>query len=326
MKQILKQSPKIYIIHENEEWIIPLKKELDKLQFPYVDWFINTGEIDLTNVPANGVFYNRMSASSHTRNHRYAVEFTEPLLCWLQAHGRRVVNNRNAILLEVRKAEQYLALNKYGIKTPKTFVARGKEFILKAAKKFDNNPFILKPNRGGKGTGVQLFKFTNSLEEVLNNDWNELSLDGITLVQEYIEPKDGCIVRVEFIGGEYYYAVREDASDGFELCPADDCHVEDTFCPTTEDVSLNKAKFEIIKNYHNPDLDKYKDFLKNSGMEIAAIEYVVNKNGEKYVYDVNVNTNYNSIAERNHRKNLNGMRQIALFLGEELKIIQNKMT
>ena len=104
MTQILKQKPKIYIIHENEEWIIPLKKELDKLQFPYVDWFINTGEIDLTAAPPKGVFYNRMSASSHTRNHRYAVEFTEPLLCWLQVNGRRVVNNRNSILLELRKS------------------------------------------------------------------------------------------------------------------------------------------------------------------------------------------------------------------------------
>lgn len=322
MTQILKQKPKIYIIHENEEWIIPLKKELDKLQFPYVDWFINTGEIDLTAAPPKGVFYNRMSASSHTRNHRYAVEFTEPLLCWLQAHGRRVVNNRNSILLEVRKAEQYLALNKYGIKTPKTFVVSGKEFIRKVVKKFDNNPFILKPNRGGKGIGVQLFKSINRLEEVLNNDWNELSLDGITLVQEYIEPKDGCIVRVEFIGGEYYYAVRVDASDGFELCPADDCHAEDVFCPTTENVSSKKEKFEIIKNYYNPDLDKYKAFLKNSGMEIAAIEYVENKNREKYVYDVNVNTNYNSLAEKKHGEELSGMRQIALFLGEEIKRIQ----
>ena len=34
-------------------------------------------KIDFSNIPPNGVFYNRMSASSHTRGHRYAPEDTK---------------------------------------------------------------------------------------------------------------------------------------------------------------------------------------------------------------------------------------------------------
>ena len=78
-----------------------------------------TLEVDLESVPPEGIFYNRMSASSHTRDHRYAVEMTGTVLAWLESHGRKVINGRRALQLEIRKSEQYLALKKNGIKTPK---------------------------------------------------------------------------------------------------------------------------------------------------------------------------------------------------------------
>lgn len=59
---------KIYIIHENNEWTDHLTKRLDQLQLPYESWHLDQGIIDLTTQPPEGVFYNRMSASSHTRN------------------------------------------------------------------------------------------------------------------------------------------------------------------------------------------------------------------------------------------------------------------
>jgi hypothetical protein len=59
--------------------------------------------MDLTQSPPEGVFYNRMSASSHTISHRYAAEFTGAVLAWLEAHGIRVVNNSNALKLEVTR-------------------------------------------------------------------------------------------------------------------------------------------------------------------------------------------------------------------------------
>jgi hypothetical protein len=39
--------------------------------------------------------------------------------------------------------------------------------------------------------------------------------------------------------------------------------------------------------------------------------------GVRYTYDVNTNTNYNSDAEKN--AGMSGMKQIALFLKEELQ-------
>jgi hypothetical protein len=307
-------TTKIYIIHENDEWITQLKSELENLNQPYETWFIDELELDLDSAPPQGVFYNRMSASSHTRDHRYAPEMTAALLSWLKAHGRTVVNDRDALRLELSKVEQYCALNAAGIKTPNTVAVNSLGMMMDAAIKLNELPFIVKPNRGGKGTGVQLFYTLAGLQSTLDSGGLGESLDGLWLIQTYVKPSDGCITRVEFIGGEMIYAVRVDASGGFELCPADSCHVNDDFCPT-DGVS---AKFSIHQNYQNDDIPKYKTFLKANGIGIGAIEYAKDESGQRYVYDVNTNTNYNNGAELKVGGEIQGMRRIAEYLTSEL--------
>jgi glutathione synthase/RimK-type ligase-like ATP-grasp enzyme len=316
-------QPKIYILHENKEWIQPLLQALEEMELPHEEWFLDQGMVDLQQLPPEGIFYNRMSASSHTRGHRYAVEFTAPVLAWLEQHGRRVINGRRALQLEVRKFEQYLALQSHDIPTPHTIAAVGREEVLEAARSMNKEPFILKPNRGGKGAGVQLFENITALEDFLDTANTEFSLDGVSLVQEYIPPVDGSIVRTEFIGGEFYYAVRVDASDGFQLCPADNCSPGDEFCPTSVKPSEGPEKFSLIKDYDNPDIPKYERFLADNGIDIAGIEYVKDESGNRYVYDVNTNTNYNREAERRAGDQQKGMWEIARFLGAELNKQEN---
>jgi len=311
--------PAVYVIHENDEWVVPLREAFDELSIPYNEWFVNEGGVDLNAVPPEGVFYNRMSASSHTRSHRYAVELSEPLLAWLEAHGRRVVNGRRSLQFEVRKFEQYLALKSAGIRTPDTIAASGKEEILKAARHFNRTPFIAKPNRGGKGLGVQLFNTVEELERQLSEN-DRLSLDGITLIQEYIQPADSKITRMEFIGGEFYYAVEVDTSDGFELCPADACVVEDQFCPAPGEENEPKKKFRLAESFDDPELiSGLESFFKSIDAEIAAAEFVENADGNRFVYDINMNTNYNQQAELDAGNKKRGMHRIAEFLGKELE-------
>jgi hypothetical protein len=228
----------------------------------------------------------------------------------LKSHGRTVVNDRDALRLELSKIEQYMALKSEGITTPETIAVNSLDLLYEAAVNLNRTPFIVKPNRGGKGTGVQLFYTLNGLKSSIANNSLGDSLDGIWLVQTYIKPSDGCITRVEFIGGKFLYAVRVDASGGFELCPADSCHVNDDFCPT-DGVS---DKFSIHQNYINDDIPKYERFLANSGIGIGAIEYAKDEAGKRYVYDVNTNTNYNNGAELKAGGDLQGMRRIAEYL------------
>ena len=306
---------KIYIIHENDEWTRHLTKRLDALQLPYETWHLDKGIVDLTAEPPEGVFYNRMSASSHTRGHRYAPELAGGVLRWLEFHKRKVFNGTGALQLELSKISQYTALEASGIRTPKTIGAVGREQILEAAEKLGKTPFITKHNRAGKGLGVQLFQTIEALSAYLDSPAFEEPVDGITLIQEYIQAPEPFITRAEFIGGKFLYAVRVDTSEGFELCPADSCQIGDAFCPVGEEEE--RPKFQIVDNVDSELIGKYEDFLAANGIDVGAIEFIQGTDGEIYSYDVNTNTNYNADAEA--KAGLYGMLQLAEFLGSALK-------
>src|ERR1700757_751177 len=137
----------IHVIHENAAWLEPLAAALDRDGLPWRDWFLDRGVFDLSRPPPEGVFYNRMSASSHTRDHRYAAELTASVLAWLERHGRRVVNGGRALHLAISKARQYAALEAAGIRTPDTVLVAGKDLLVDAGRqRFGDRPFILKPN------------------------------------------------------------------------------------------------------------------------------------------------------------------------------------
>src|SRR3954451_228410 len=121
---------KIYVIHENEAWVEPLRDAFGELGLPYQEWFLDQGVLDYSSAPPHGVFYNRMSASSHTRDHRYAPELTSAVLAWLEAHQRRVINGSRALQLEINKIAQYAALSRFGIRTPRTLAAVGRKHVI----------------------------------------------------------------------------------------------------------------------------------------------------------------------------------------------------
>lgn len=306
---------KVYILHENSEWTKPLIEALESLKTPYEEWFLDEGMIDLSQIPPEGVFYNRMSASSHTRDHRYSPEYTAGVLDWLEAHDRKIINKSRALQFEVSKIKQHVQLEKSGIKTPKTIAAIGKNQIIKAAKQFEGS-FITKHNRAGKGLGVKLFHNTKALESYVNSEEFEPSVDGITLIQSYVEAPEPFIIRNEFVGGKFIYSVSVDTSNGFELCPADVCSVEDAFCPVGE----TENKFTILEGFEPPDLKAYELFLKNNDIHIAGIEMIKDASGQYYSYDVNTNTNYNSDAEKVAGKY--GMKEIAKYLTNELNTLK----
>ena len=303
----------IYIIHENDEWLIPLRESFKKIKAPYKEWHMNKVNIDLKGPAPSGVFYNRMSASSHSRGHRYAPEKTRDLLKWLERDKKRVINNSRALELEISKIEQYKELEKFNIKFPKTLSTKNKNELIERSKEF-NKPFITKHNRGGRGLGVKYFENSKELEKYATSQDFEDSIDSITLLQEYIASKEKIITRVEFVKGKFLYAVQVDTSEGFQLCPADACNVVEKFCPANPDGN----KFMILKDYENSEIKKYEKLLKENGIEVAGIEYIKDQNGTHYTYDINTNTNYNSIAERKIKNK--GMDTIAKFLNDELKL------
>ena len=321
---------KIYVIHENKAWVKPLQEAFHERGLPFEEWFLDEGVIDLSSVPPHGVFYNRMSASSHSRGHRYGPEYTGAVLAWLGRHGRRVINDGRALQLEISKVAQYAALSTHGIQTPKTVAAIGRDAIVDAARRL-KTPFITKHNRAGKGLGVRLFREMAALAQYVSGDEFDPPVDGITLIQEYIEAPEPFITRVEFVGGRLLYAVRVDASQGFELCPADACRVDDAFCPAeggSEPKLDDSPMFQVIEGFGTragdefvfPLVGRYKRVLASHGIQIAGIEFILNAQGVPFTYDINTNTNYNREAEATAGRY--GMREIATYLGDELAALR----
>jgi len=310
----------IHVIHENAAWLEPLAAALDRQALPWRDWFFDRGVFDLSQPPPEGVFYNRMSASSHTRGHRFAAELTAAVLAWLEGHGRRVVNGSRALDLEISKLRQYAALEAASIRTPDTVLVAGKELLSAAARQhFAAGAFILKPNRGGKGLGVRLFYTVDALGDYIDGLDYEPPVDGLYLLQEYIRAPVPLITRAEFVGGRFMYAVEVDTSDGFELCPADACAVGDAACPATEGP---RAKFTIVDDIDAGLKRRYEAFLSANGIDVAGIEFVTDRAGAVFTYDVNTNTNYNPDAEA--RAGRSGMETLARYLGAELEHVSRR--
>jgi glutathione synthase/RimK-type ligase-like ATP-grasp enzyme len=209
------------------------------------------------------------------------------------------------------------------VRTPRTVGAVGRENIVSAAQRFSGS-FITKHNRAGKGLGVRLFHGVDALKSYVESDGFEDSVDGVTLVQEYIRAPEPYITRVEFVGGEFLYAVRVDTSLGFELCPADVCQVGDAFCRVGESAGVADTspvsaapRFQIVKDFADPIIYRYRQFIADNGIGIAGIEFITDAAGEIYTYDVNTNTNYNPAAEE--ETGIYAMRAIARYLSQELR-------
>lgn len=288
----------IYILHENEEWLPPFREAFKRAGLNFGEIDLSKGAINLDKEPPKGVFWSRMSASSHTRGHAFAKDYARAIFAWLARYNRRIVNPLSVLELEVSKVAQYLALNSAGFRTPKTLAAFGKADLSKIAQNLQT-PFIIKHNQGGKGLGVRLFESFAEFEESLNSSEFEQSADGIYLAQEYVKSKAPFITRIEFIAGKFHYAVRVDTSDGgFELCPAEACEIERkpklaaAACDIGAKFSLRdeiKAEFPLVKKLEN--------FLQAHKIEIAGVEFIENLQNELVVYDINTNTNYNKALE-----------------------------
>jgi hypothetical protein len=283
---------KVYVIHENPDWYAAIGAALDRAGVPHEPWLLGDAVIDLSSAPPPGVFWSRMSASSHTRGHPHAKDQTRGVLSWLHAHDRRVVNGRRALELEMSKADQLIALRAAGFDVPRTIAVAGTSRLAQAARALPA-PFVSKHNQGGKGLGVALFASHAEFEAHLAGPGYEAPVDGITLLQEYLVAARPQITRAELVGGEFVYAITADtARGGFQLCPADACAV-----PGAGGGGPAASLFALRRDFDHPILGQYEDFAARSGIEIAGFEFIETADGRLVTYDINTTTNYNAEIE-----------------------------
>lgn len=298
------QTPKpLGIYYEHPDWYRPLFQELDRRGVGYEAVQADAHRFDPSETTAPyAVVFNRMSPSAHTRGRAHVIFYTSHYLAHLERLGVRVINGSDAWRTEISKASQLGLLESLGLRYPRARVIHEPSQASDAAHGL-RFPVVLKPNIGGSGAGIRRFDSPAALARAAAAGELQLGLDSTALVQEYIPPAEGRIVRVEVLNGKYLYAIRIYTSgDTFNLCPADVCQAVDgaelarPACPV--DAPKNNLRVEA---YTPPThvIDAVEQITAASGIEIGGVEYLVDdRDGEPCFYDINALSNFVADAPR----------------------------
>ena len=243
------------------------------------------------------VVVNRTSPSSHRRGHGRVLFYTEPLLAHLEAIGVPVINPLAAWRFEKSKALQVDLFERLGVRYPPSVVVNGVTPLRRAAHEV-RFPALLKPNVGGSGALIERFETAADLEaRAATLDFGP---DGVALLQEYVEPRDGAIVRIEVLDGQMLYAIRiVRRADQFNLCPADLCQVPAadaaSACPVDAAAALDVTRYEPPREA----VEYAIALTRAASIDVGGVEYLVGADdGRIYVYDVNATSNFVADAPR----------------------------
>lgn len=217
------------ILYEHPEWFRLLFAELARRGVSYTPLFASEQRFDpAARRPPFALLLNRVSPSSYLRGHANSILYTLQYLAYLRQIGAPVVNGYDAFVVETSKALQLSLFERLGLPYPRARVINHRSQIAAAADGL-RYPIMVKPNIGGSGALMRRFDSPAAVRAAVRANEIQLGLDSTALVQEYIAPADGAIVRVEVLDGQYLYAIRlyPEQDAGFNLCPADVCQPPD---------------------------------------------------------------------------------------------------
>lgn len=248
--------------------------------------------------PRYDVLVNRSSPSSHRRGHGSVLFYTEALLDHYEGLGVPVINPVAAYRFEKSKALQVGLFERLGVRYPRTVVVNHAGQLRKAAAGL-RFPVLVKPNIGGSGALIERVDDRGALEaRAADLDFGP---DGVALLQECVEPREGAVVRVEVLDGRALYAIRiVKRAEDFNLCPADICQVPAptsvlAACPVEARPGLE------VTRYDAPDdvVEQAIALTRAASIDVGGVEYLVSaRDGLPYFYDVNATSNFVADAPR----------------------------
>ena len=282
----------IGLLDEHPEWSKRLMAALDARGLPFEKIDHSSHAFDPRDrTPRYRVIVNRTSPSSHVRGHRSVLFYAEALLAHYESLGVPVINPVAAYRFEKSKALQLDLFERLGVRYPRAVVVNHPDQILKSLDRVAF-PLLVKPNVGGSGAGVVRFDAREPLEAALGQ--LDFGPDHTALLQEYVEPEDQAIVRIEVLDGRFLYAIRivKETESSFNLCPADLCEIPGqdlSACPVAP------APGTIVTRVEPPAeaVDAAIRLARAASIDVGGIEYLVGKkDGQRYFYDVNATSNF----------------------------------
>ncbi len=285
----------IGILDEHPEWSARLIAELEHRRLPFEKIDHSSHAFDPRDRSKHySVIVNRTSPSSHRRGHGSALFYAEALLAHWEALGVPVINPVAAWRFEKSKALQLGLFECLGARYPRTIVVNHRDQLLKASESL-RFPALVKPNVGGSGALIE--RVASRAELQARAPALDFGPDGVALLQEYVEPADGAIVRVEVLDGRYLYAIRivRSAAD-FNLCPADICQTPALpadaglgACPADPKPGLSVTRYDAAREV----VDQVLALTRAASIDVGGVEYLVGRDdGRVYFYDVNATSNF----------------------------------
>ncbi len=285
----------IGIYYEHPDWFKPLFAELERRGIPYekIDAAHHQFDPSETESPY-ALAVNRMSSSAYLRGNGQGIFHTAGYLTHLERIGVRVINGTVATAIETNKARQLSLLASLGLAFPKSRVVNHVSRIIPASQEL-NFPIVVKVNIGGAGAGIVRFDTPEGLQAAVDADQIDLGIDQTALVQEYVKPRDGHIVRVETLNGKFLYAMKVyTTGESFNLCPAEICAIPEA--PQADFCLTEAPKKGIQVEAYTPPASIIADverIAKTAQIDVGGVEYLISEaTGETLFYDINALSNF----------------------------------
>ncbi len=207
-----------------------------------------------------GMIVNRVSSGLVGKMPQRAMAFQDAFAEWERA-GRTIINGGNCYRIGHSKLAQARLFEQCGVKTPPTRAA------IPGGRALPGLPVLLKPTGGGFGKGIFALGPEEDAPDSLfssTNGWVE---------QERITAADGMVHRIEILGERILYEAGSPLTPGeYNYCLA---HAEST-------VTLSPEK-DLPATITRPNLR----IARTAGMELGAVEYLLDGDGEPVFIDIN---------------------------------------
>jgi len=277
-------GPQLAVLYEHPQWFQPLFAALERRGMPYLPIQLAGHSFDPASreMPAP-LILSRVAQSSFLREPEHPIFYAEALLDHWERLGARVINGADVLAIDSSKARQLSLITSLGCAVPKTRTVHRARDLLAAAEGMAF-PLLVKANIGGSGAGIVRYSSTEELRASIADKMIPQSVDQVLLVQDYVPPRGGSIIRLETLGGNFLYAIEvESRGDSFDLCPADACLAQP-----------GRAAIRMTAVTPAPEIiEAAERIARAAGLDLGGVEVVIDdRDGTPRFYDINAMSNF----------------------------------
>jgi hypothetical protein len=277
-------AARLAVLYEHPQWFQPLFAALERRGMSYLPIQLSDHRFDPANREAPApLVLSRVAQSSFLREPEHPIFYAEALLDHWARCSARVLNGADVLAIDSSKARQLSLITELGYAVPETRVVHRVRDLVTAAEGMAF-PLLVKANIGGSGAGIVRYSSLEDLRASIADGTVPLSVDHVLLVQDYVPPRGGTIIRLETLGGNFLYAIEvESGGDNFDLCPADACIAQ----PGRKAIRMTAITpaAEIVQAAER--------IAQAARLDLGGVEVVIDdRDGTPRFYDINAMSNY----------------------------------